>query len=331
MLGQILVRRMSSASYVCKELSIPVPWGSIAAKQWTNVNSNKSDSQGEPKSKVTPWIVIHGWLDNAGSFDTLAPLLVNSQPGHSLLCLDYPGHGLSSHLAPGHQYHYLEALKYIRLVAQHMGYTKFGLMGHSMGAGMCSVFAGTFPEMVEALIMIDLIKPVGRKTDELIEKTRLSVDSFLALDAKLRRDNPEKVYKTQEEALQRLLDGANQIQGEGAVTEESARIILKRGIKPVEGGYIFSRDLRHRAPSLYGYHMEFSEEFCRSIKCPQLLIKASDQPHYEDEEIVNRILDIYKKNPAFEMVNVEGSHHVHLNNPERLMESLNKFMNKNFK
>ena len=101
--------------------------------------------------------------------------------------------------------------------------------------GMCSVFAGTFPEMVEALIMIDLIKPVGRKTDELIEKTRLSVDSFLALDAKLRRDNPEKVYKTEEEALQRLLDGANQIQGEGAVTEESARIILKRGIKPVEG------------------------------------------------------------------------------------------------
>ena len=101
--------------------------------------------------------------------------------------------------------------------------------------GMCSVFAGTFPEMVEALIMIDLIKPVGRKTDELIEKTRLSVDSFLALDAKLRRDNPEKFYKTEEEALQRLLDGANQIQGEGAVTEESARIILKRGIKPVEG------------------------------------------------------------------------------------------------
>ena len=51
MLGQILVRRMSTASYVCKELSIPVPWGSIAAKQWTNVNKNKSDSQGEPKSK----------------------------------------------------------------------------------------------------------------------------------------------------------------------------------------------------------------------------------------------------------------------------------------
>ena len=56
-------------------------------------------------------MALHGWLDNAGTWDTLAPLLLSASPHQSLLCLDYPGHGLSSHLPPGQAYHYLEALR----------------------------------------------------------------------------------------------------------------------------------------------------------------------------------------------------------------------------
>ena len=58
---------------------------------------------------VTNWVALHGWLDNAGSFDGVAPLVVSSCPSQSVICLDYPGHGLSSHLPPGQAYHYLEA------------------------------------------------------------------------------------------------------------------------------------------------------------------------------------------------------------------------------
>ena len=156
---------------------------------------------------MKPWIVLHGWLDNAGSFDTLAPLLLSSCPQHSLVCIDYPGHGLSSHIAPGHMYHYLESIRYIKIVASHMGLEKFGLMGHSMGAGMSSMFAATYPDMVEALVMIDLVKPVGRKTENLIENTREAIDTFLAIDKKLSKGS-ERVYKTEEEAFDRLQEGA---------------------------------------------------------------------------------------------------------------------------
>ena len=44
-----------------REVSIPVPWGVIAGREW-----------GSPAG--LPWIALHGWLDNAGTFDTLAPL-----------------------------------------------------------------------------------------------------------------------------------------------------------------------------------------------------------------------------------------------------------------
>jgi hypothetical protein len=39
------------------------------------------------------------------------------------------------------------------------------------------------------------------------------------------------VYATEEDAFQRLLEGAVAINGEGAVTEEAARIIKERGIR----------------------------------------------------------------------------------------------------
>lgn len=50
--------------------------GSIAAKWWGS------------KTK-RPIILAHGWQDNAGSFDTLIPLLPSE---FSYLAIDFPGH-----------------------------------------------------------------------------------------------------------------------------------------------------------------------------------------------------------------------------------------------
>ena len=49
---------------------------------------------------------------------------------------------------------------------------RFGLLGHSMGAGMAMLYAGTFPERVAGLVMLDLWKPVSRRPDEVVERTR---------------------------------------------------------------------------------------------------------------------------------------------------------------
>ncbi|EQD70798.1 alpha/beta fold family hydrolase, partial [mine drainage metagenome] len=42
-----------------------------------------------------------GWLDNAASFATLAPLLAAR---HRVIALDLPGHGHSAHLPPAARY-----------------------------------------------------------------------------------------------------------------------------------------------------------------------------------------------------------------------------------
>ena len=66
-------------------------------------------------------------------------------------------------------------------------------------------------------------------------------------------------------------------QGEGSVTDASARIMMKRGVAEVEGGVSFTRDLRHKVPSLYGVSDDMAWEFARNIKCPHLLIKVRVQ------------------------------------------------------
>ena len=76
-----------------------------------------------------------------------------------------------------------------------------------MGAGMSSLFAATYPEMVSALVMIDLVKPVGRKTESVIDRTRQSVENQLSIEKKLLTSG-NRVYKSEDEALAKLLEDA---------------------------------------------------------------------------------------------------------------------------
>ncbi|XP_041528006.1 serine hydrolase-like protein isoform X5 [Microtus oregoni] len=83
------------------ELKLAVPWGHIAVKVW--------GSQKNP-----PVLCLHGWLDNANSFDRLIPLLPQ---GFHYVAMDFGGHGLSSHHHPGFPYYHQSFVSDVRRVA----------------------------------------------------------------------------------------------------------------------------------------------------------------------------------------------------------------------
>lgn len=73
--------------------------------------------------------------------------------------------------------------------------------------------------------------------------------------------------------------------------------------------------------------LDMSLECAKRIKCGYLNIRAVPGMKFDHPEsyelIVNEIKNVSKQ---FEYHEVEGSHHVHLNNPERVAPIINNFV-----
>ncbi|XP_035205683.1 serine hydrolase-like protein isoform X2 [Stegodyphus dumicola] len=301
-------RNMSTSQWSnLKELRIPVAYGHIAAKVW-----------GEKQSH--PVLALHGWQDNAGTFDTLIPLLTSKL---YIVAFDAPGHGLSSHKPYGTFYHYMEMLIDIKRVVDYLKWEKFSIVGHSMGGTLALMYASIFPENVCNIVLLDIIKPASRSPERLPEVTRRGIESLLKYEAKI--PNPTPVYSF-EEAQERLLAGMYE-----EITLESANILLKRGCRPSDcgKGVVFSRDIRVKATEeLQKLSHEDLKAFMCRLKCNLLIILGKNSKIFlsRTPEVLEEFLNIYRHNcKNFDLVKVEGNHFVHLNHPDRVAPYIDKF------
>uniref|UniRef100_A0A5F9CXJ6 AB hydrolase-1 domain-containing protein n=1 Tax=Oryctolagus cuniculus TaxID=9986 RepID=A0A5F9CXJ6_RABIT len=187
------------------ELKLAVPWGHIAAKAW-------GSAQGPPV------LCLHGWLDNANSFDRLIPLL--PQDFH-YVAMDFGGHGLSSHYSPGLPYYHQNFVSEIRRVAAALKWNRFSLMGHSFGGTVGGMFSCIFPEMVDKLILLDA-SPFALDSNELehlLTYRRRAIEHTLQVEAS---QKPSRVVSPAE-----MLQGF--LKNNSHVGEECGELLLQRG------------------------------------------------------------------------------------------------------
>jgi len=239
-----------------------------------------------------PVIALHGWLDNAASFSRLAPKL----SGARILALDFAGHGHSAHRAAGAGYPLWDYALDVLLVAEQMGWSRFSLLGHSMGAIISILLAGAMPQRIERLALIDgLIPYLGeaagapRKLGE-------------ALQAQLDLPNKRKpVYEKVEQAV------AARMKGVGAVSREAAERLAPRGLMPVPGGFTWRTDARLTLPSPLRFTRAHSEAFLAAVQCPVELVLA-------EGGMLNGELPLLAllENLPFNVTRLAGGHHLHL-------------------
>ncbi|NXY48197.1 SEHL2 protein, partial [Ceuthmochares aereus] len=194
------------------ELKFPVPWGHVAAKAW-------GPSEGHPV------LCLHGWLDNANTFDKLIPLLPKDC---YYVAMDFSGHGLSSHRPAGSAYHFLDYVSDVCRVTAALQWRRFTLMGHSMGGAVAGMFCFLYPEMVDKLILLEslgfLLAP--EDTEAWLKSKRMVIDRLLNLEAK--QQIPKA--RSPEAALQRLLEANRHLTAEGGA------ILLQRGATETPAG-----------------------------------------------------------------------------------------------
>ncbi|XP_075946243.1 serine hydrolase-like protein [Anarhichas minor] len=293
------------AEEVCSDLSVPVPWGHIRGRVW-------GPDHGRPV------LCLHGWADNCGAFNTLIPLLPKEC---RYVALDLSGHGLSSHRPPGDFYSYPAYVADIRRVADALQLRKFSIISHSMGAEIAALFSALYPEMVDALVLLDSYAFLPTDSKELSKVMRKGMDEILQFENKT--EDKKRVY-TYEKAVERL-SAANP-----TLTEQSVHILLERGLVQVEGGFAFSRDLRVNFKNIWRISSEQSLEMQSRVQASVLLVLAEKGInricfHPTQRKFISTLLHGLQ-DQNYTVVTVPGDHHVHLNEPEVVAPIVSDFL-----
>ncbi|XP_040493565.1 serine hydrolase-like protein 2 isoform X2 [Ursus maritimus] len=327
------------------ELKLAVPWGHIAAKAWG-------------PQQATPVLCLHGWLDNANSFDRLIPLLPKD---FHYVAMDFGGHGLSSHYSPGFAYYQENFVSEVRRVVAALKWKRFSLMGHSFGGIVGGTFTSIFPEMVDKLILLDTMPfgldhntPHPQGVENLLTYRRGAIEHMLQAEAS---QKPRQVASP-EEMLQGFLKRNSHL------SEENARLLLQRGTTEVATGLVMNRDRRmtvvftEAAASAWltwincagtqgrpvggwgqperSISFVSRELFVHSIKQLQarvLLVKAIQGYYNVKKEDTNKNVLLFMEDmlrsilkERFQYAKVPGNHYVHLNQPEIVAGIISAFL-----
>lgn len=253
----------------------------LAAKMW-------GDDGG------TPALALHGWLDNAASFDRLAPLL----PGLRLCALDFAGHGRSAHRPPGVPYHLVDNVAEVIGVADALGWQQFVLLGHSLGAAVGTLLAGAFPRRVRAAVLIEGLGPLTTEASGAPAALAKSVLQRLAVPAGAAATH----YASFDEAV------AARAGARLALSTEAATTLCRRGTREVDGGVVWRSDPRLRQTSPLRLTEDLVAAFIERIEAPTCLIRGADGPPVDDRTYSRRAA----AHRNLEVVVLPGNHHLHL-------------------
>jgi pimeloyl-ACP methyl ester carboxylesterase len=239
-----------------------------------------------------PVIALHGWLDNAASFARLAPQL----QGLRILALDFAGHGYSGHRPVGASYQLWDNALDVLMVADQLGWERFALLGHSMGAIVAVLLAAAIPERIERLALIDGLLPYTGEAEDAPRKLGEGLRAQLALAGKRK-----PVYADIEQAV------VARMKGVGDVSREAAELLAGRGLMPVPGGYTWRSDSRLTLASPIRLTRAHAHAFVQQIQCPLSLILA-ERGMLLHEPGITRLLE----GLPFQVQRLPGGHHLHL-------------------
>jgi pimeloyl-ACP methyl ester carboxylesterase len=253
-------------------------------------------------------IALHGWLDNSASFERLAPEL----PNLHLVALDLAGHGRSQHRHPSVSPHFIDWAPEIVAVADFLGWERFSLIGHSMGAGISTLVAGAFPDRVKRLVLLEGAGPLSAEASRAPKQLASAVD-----DERRAASSSPRVFPDLDAAIAARMRDSD-------LDREAARVLVERGTEKAEDGVRFTHDPRLRTRSRTRLTENQVRAFLARISCPVLAVRALQGWPFPEEVVAARIATIQNVETAA----IEGGHHVHLTHPERVAPLISDFFSR---
>lgn len=257
-----------------------------------------------------PVIALHGWLDNCASYDFLAPKL------HELdiVALDLAGQGRSEHRPVFGAYNIWQDVIEIIAVCDQLGWDSFGVLGHSRGAMIATLVAGTFPQRVSDLALIESFIPTIQKAEQSPSQLASSINFVLKAAGKKRSsyDTYRKAVAAREKGMLKL-------------DYEDAAALAERGVVCVDDRYGWNHDIKLTAPSEVRFTVDQARAFVDQIAVPIELIRASEGLMVE----LKHLQDFIALTPNMAVRDLNGGHHLHMStHSQEVAEYLNAYFHR---
>lgn len=277
-----------------RELSFDYYGRAIAAQEWGQLGDK-------------PVLALHGWLDNCASFSRLAPVLKNLH----FVALDLAGHGLSSYRQQGAPYNIWQDVGEVFAVADQLGWQEFSLVGHSRGAMIAVMAAGTFPERIRHLALIDAFRPGTVAAEEAPQQLAKSIVDTQRINRRSAGFYPNK------EAAIKVRQHA-----EIPISQAMAELLATRGVTEEAEGFTWRSDQQLKIASAMKLSEEQADAFIQRITAPITLIIAEDGlPRLKEYN-----QSMAARYPHIRCHKLPGGHHLHMeDNVDGVATVLNEF------
>jgi pimeloyl-ACP methyl ester carboxylesterase len=259
-------------------------------------------------AEAPPLMLVHGGLDHCRSWDAIAREL---QPHFHVMAPDLRGHG-DSEWARGSSYSLTDNVYDLTRLMRFAALQDAAIVGHSMGGMVALAYAGTYPERVSRLVVLDgafLSRPQSAPISEQMTRWISQLDRIA--------EHRESTFRTVEEAAQRLSARNKRL------TAALALHLATHGVRKGDDGlYRWKFDHHQRARAPYRLSSDDYAALWSRITCPTLLMWG-DESFLPDPEVAG----LFAHFKAAEIEKVVGAGHwLHHDRLDLVLASLRRFL-----
>jgi pimeloyl-ACP methyl ester carboxylesterase len=220
-------------------------------------------------------LLLHGFMDAAGTWDLVASRLADD--GLRVLAPDLRGFGEAPRAPAGAYYHFVDYVFDVADIAEAVAPagSPLILVGHSMGGGIATLYAGAFPERPAALAILEGVGPSDQSQEDAAARMRTWIDGVRAV-----RTRGEAFVHSREEALRRLA-----VSHDGVPPEVLASRVPSLARERADGRLLWRADPLHRTRSPTPFSAAAWRSFARRVSCPVLFVSGGTSGwHVADED-----------------------------------------------
>lgn len=250
---------------------------------------------------------LHGWADTGSTFQFVVDAFKSDW---RVIAPDWRGFGRSSHRSPAYWFpDYLADLH--ALLEIYSPDEPVRLLGHSMGANVCSLYAGVMPERVSAIVNIEGFGLTDSDPGDAPARYRDWLEAG--------RSPPKFSSYPDFDSLASRIQKRSPLLGDAR-----ANFVAREWAVEIDGMVRLRADPNHKLPNAVLYRRAEAEACWRNISAEMLLVSGETSSFAERVDGVD-VLPF----PARHAAVIPGvGHMVHFEAPERLAEQIEAFLQK---